>query len=199
MLRDWNSYCRVAPSTFERHGNLLIITNDTPESQGFWYAWWDEPVKPGQKFQVFGTHNGGHIAALFFRSDKDFMHSVEVAPGEVFEIPEEATVLRIDCRLWKEQGKAIFDNVHIIEYAEPQEEEGPPVLPIPQPDLMQKHHVTGYKWGRNVFVMVHGDEPMVPPDWGDAYEVKGYQHGRRLDLEIGNMITAEEPADNKES
>jgi hypothetical protein len=188
----------MAPVQFDRSGDALIIQNDAETSQGTWMAWWDEPIHQGQKYQLLGTNDAGHIKVLFYRTQTDYMHSEILEPGETFEIPEDATMFRVDCRFWGEKGRAIFQGIKVLLYTDPEEppdddEEGPVILPIPEPDLMQKHHVTGYKWGRNIFVMVHGDDPMIPPDWGDAYEVKGYQHGRRLDLEIGNMITAEEP------
>ena len=198
MLNEWFSHCYVASCQFDRTGDALIITNDTAEARGSWIAWWSEAVALGQQYQLLGMQDGGQFKALFYRTQSDYMHSVDIEPGSIFEIPDEATMLRIDGRLWNEKGKAIFQNIQVVAYQESEPEPEPPevnpTLPLPEPDTLPKSHVTGYKWGRNIFVMVHGDAPPIPPDWGDAYEVKGFQHGRRLDLEIGNIITAAEPA-----
>jgi hypothetical protein len=201
MLTNWKSHCYIAPVQFDRSGDALIIQTDSENSRGSWFAWWDAPIRQGEKYQLLGTHDAGVVKVLFYRTQTDFMFSVSLEPGEFFHIPEDATMIRVDCRLWNEKGRAVFQGIKVLLYEEPEEPEPDenPILPIPEPDLMQKHHVTGYKWGRNIFVMVHGDEEaIIPPDWGDAYEVKGTQTGRRLDLEIGNMITAEEPAEKEQ-
>ena len=196
MLQDFFSHCYVAPVQFDRIDEALIITNDAENSRGTWLAWWDTVVTPGQKFQLLGTHDGGQIWVLYFLTQADFYHAEIIEPGQVFEIPEYVTMLRIDLRLWDEQGKAIFQDINIKEYVEPDPEPEPdinPTLPVPTPDILEERYWVGYKWGRNIFIMdtAEGEAPAIPIDRGDAYEVKGTQRNRNLNLEIGNIITAE--------
>jgi hypothetical protein len=196
MLNDFFSHCYVAPVQFDRVGDALIITNDAPDSRGSWIAWWSDAVKPGQMFQLLGVHTGGQIKALFFQSQSEYMNSVDIEPGDIFEIIEGATMLRIDLRLWDVQGTANFQNIRIVEYVEPEpdpEPDDPPVtLPLPTPNILEDRYWVGYKWGRNVFIMDTSEEGFsIPADRGDAYEVQGVQRGRNINLEIGNIITAQ--------
>jgi hypothetical protein len=198
MLQEFFSHCYIAPVQFDRIDQAYIITNDEPTSQGSWIAWWDSAVQSGQKYQLLGKHDGGNIWVVYFLTQSDFFHAEIIEPGQVFEIPENITMLRIDLRLWDEQGKAIFQNIEVVEYQEPAPEpdpdpEEPAVLPIPTPEIMEERFWVGYKWGRNIFIMdtAEGEPPSIPIDRGDAYEVKGTQRNRAINLEIGNIITAE--------
>jgi hypothetical protein len=189
MLKDFFSHCYKAPVQFGRVGDALLISNDSADSRGSWIAWWDGAVTPGQTFQLLGTYEGGQIKALFFRTYTEFMSSVVVEPGAVFEVPEEAALLRLDCRFWDAAGRAVFQNIQVVEY-------GPtaaaPLLPLPAPDLLEERYWVGYKWGRNIFIMDSaGEGPAIPVDRGDAYEVTGSQRGRDIYLKVGNIITAE--------
>jgi len=207
MLQDFFSHCYIAPVQFDRVDTSLIITNDAATSRGTWMAWWDSAVKPGQIFQLLGTHDGGHIKALFFITQADYMHSVEIEPGAIFEIPEDAAMLRIDLRLWDEQGMAIFKDIDLVEYTEPEPDPDPdpepdtdPVLPVPEPVILEERYWVGYKWGRNIFITDTADDTaMIPADRGDAYEIQGVQRNRNINLEIGNIIIAEPDKDEEET
>jgi hypothetical protein len=201
MLTSWRSHCWRGPCQFGRTETSFSIQTDADNARGGWICVADTPVTAGDIFILSGTYHTGTIHALWYL-DGEYLQGSRIEPGYPFMAPEDANRLRIDLRLWNQQGFAEFRNIMLSEYGGdlPQDEpEDPPAeetepLPVPLPDLAQKHHVTGWKWGRNIALMVHEEETSTPPYYGDdhPYEVKGWQHGRRLDLEIGNMYFDDE-------
>jgi hypothetical protein len=115
MLPNWKSHCYHAPVQFEQIGRTLTIINDAPDSQGSWIAWHNHPIHPGRRFQLLGSHDGGHIKIRFFRIQTDYLHGCTLEPGETFTVPPGAALLRVDCRLWGEQGRATFQNIHLVD------------------------------------------------------------------------------------
>jgi hypothetical protein len=114
-----------------------------------------------------------------------FGHSLCLA-GCVVKIGKCFTVIATDGELFSPDSTACLDVIA-------------QQFPVPPPDMAQKHHITGWKWGRNIALLVHNlntsdaIDTSVPPAYADGdniipYEIQGWQHGRRLDLEIGNMI-----------
>jgi len=150
MLNDFFSHCYVAPVQFERIGNSLVITNDESDARGSWIAWWYTNVKPGQKFQLAGTYEGGQIIVLFFQTHADYLSGRRIEPGEVITVPDSATMMRIDLRLWEQQGKAVFNNIRLDEYYEPDPEPEPESV---LPEILEDRYKIGTKFGRSLLTI----------------------------------------------
>ena len=138
---DWISHCYQAPVQFEQNGNTLIIVNVARDSRGSWRAWDEGAGSPGRLYQLRGTLGGGHVRSRFFRAQTDFMHGYLLEPGETFQVPEGATMIRVDCRLWGQAGTAVFQNIKIIKHQNSEPTQAHPHLPIPEPNRIQKHHI----------------------------------------------------------
>ncbi len=183
---------------FIQDQNALTIINDDEADRGSWIGRYQGELIPGELFTLAGSWGEiGACALVFELEDETYLTINNAAPGQFFTVPVGAILMRLDARLWRTVGVARFENLDLLPYAEPPEPE-PEIegLPVPPPDMAQKHHVTGYKWGRNIALLVHGDD-IQPPDYGEdhPYEIKGWQHGSHLDLEIGRLV---EDADDQE-
>ena len=208
MLTNWKSHCWQGPCQFERTDETFIIKNDASNCRGGWICYADEAICPGDQFLLNGSYQLGYISAIWYH-DKEYISGQHIEPGEPFAAPEDKDVnrIRVDLRLWGQEGIATFSEISLERYT-PEPEPEPELdlfLQVPPPDTTQKHHVTGWKWGRNIALMVHDlpeDSELAaadtPPTYIDQnediipYEVKGWQHGRHLDLEIGNMFFTDE-------
>jgi len=192
MLINWSNHCYKGPCQFDRDGDTFSVHTDAPDGRGSWFAPYVGDITPGQSLVFYGQKTNGTMMVLFF-NNVDYMDSVEVNNGDIITVPQNINRIRVDLRLWDQQGNAQFTDVDL----EPYEISTGEGLAVPPPDTTQKHHVTGYKWGRCIALFVQGDEDPVPPDFESitAYQVTGFQHGRRLDLDIGFPIYLEgEPA-----
>lgn len=194
MFTRWKSHCYQGSCKFAREGTRFQISSQTANGRGSWYAYYDEPLAGGDRFTVYGRVSGpGTMKVLCYAGD-EVIESTPVVHEQSFRVPEQTERMRLDLRLWNRKGTAVFQDIAIVPQSAPVVP--PRGLPVPPPDTTQKHHVTGWKWGRNIALVTHGDT-MTPPCFGIAdeiipYEVRGFQHGRRLDLEIGHMYFDEE-------
>lgn len=220
MLSEWQSHSTKGEPIFIKDGSLLTIIND-PNERGVWSA--EAPVNPGDKLLFYGTWSGSgtiNVRLIWFdlvdELDSILQNSDPIPT--LLVVPADATHVRVNCILSGE-GTAVFDNIELV--PESVEEE---FLPVPPPDMAQKHHVTGWKWGRNIALLVHDSVQIVdeeaqacadpmppadlnpeqivynqePPDYGIPYAVSGWQHGRNLDLQIGNMYLDPDPDPDSE-
>jgi hypothetical protein len=196
MFTKWKSHCYQGSCKFAREGTRFQISSQTANGRGSWYAFYDEPVAGGDRFIVYGRVSGpGTIKVLCYAGD-ELIESIPVTHEQSFCAHERTDRMRLDLRLWNRKGMAVFQDIAIIPQSKPAVP--PRGLPLPPPDTTQKHHVSGWKWGRNIALMVHDEAPHTPITYVDGsedpipYEVRGFQHGRRLDLEIGHMYFDEE-------
>ncbi len=185
LLNNWRQHCYSGPCEFSREGDNFTIQTDAPYGRGSWYCFLDSTVVPGQQFQFSGQHLGGAMVALFY-SDSEFIKNTPIVDGQIITIPEDINRLRVDLRLWNQQGIAHFQNISLEDYEEPDPEQ--PVntdpLPVPLPNEMQCHAVTGYKWGSNMFLLVE-DGDAVPGYFQEPNVVRGHQVGRDIHLKVG--------------
>jgi hypothetical protein len=106
-------------------------------------AWYNQPIHPGRRLQLLGSHEGGHIKIRFFRTQTDYMHGCTLKPGETFTVPAGAALLRVDCRLWGEQGRATFQNIHLVDLPLHNK-------PSLHPHILEQRYRIGIKHGRTL-------------------------------------------------
>ena len=196
MLTNWTTNPTRGNPIFVHDDYILTIICQEGD-RGVWTS--TAPVTPGEPLIFTGEWNNGKVRLIFYDENEDEVFSQIVDSGTTpleLVVPEDAVLIRVNC-VQTGSGTAVFQHIDLMP-PEP-EPEIDPFLPVPPPDTTQKHHVTGWKWGRNIALHVHEDDlPDEPPDYIDEnediipYEVRGWQHGRRLDLEIGNMRFTDE-------
>jgi hypothetical protein len=205
FFTTWRNHCYRGPCEFSRTAGSFTIQTDVPDGRGSWYCYADVTPAEGEQFLFQGQVDGPGQCRILFYSGDEVASSLAVEGGTIVTIPPDTDRLRLDLRLWNAQGTAVFSGISLDPYEPPPPPE--PGLEVPPPDATQKHHVTGWKWGRNIALIIHNchsegteesEESDVPPTYIDQnediipYEVRGWQHGRRLDLQIGNMVVTDE-------
>jgi hypothetical protein len=202
-LANWRAYVYAGKPQFSRTAESLLISNDGRDDRGSWFAYWEGEIAAGKQYVVAGAwpEAAGQVVVPFWQNGRFQTSFYITAPGQIVTVPAGADKMRLDCRLWNDIGTAEFTGMTLRPYEEPPEPDPDPepvALPVPAaPIHQQARAVTGYKWGQNLALVIHPEEPLqgedglitFPPDYDPAtelaYEVTGFLHGRTIELEIG--------------